>query len=133
MKSSTSYAQAKLNLSLDIISRMESGYHNMKMVMQTINLSDEITIECKPGSGFSINPGLPYLPCDERNIAVKAAKVFFEHTGISGIHTFINIEKNISVCAGMGGGSADAACVLRMLDELFETGLELDTLRRLGL
>ena len=133
MKSSTSYAYAKLNLSLDIVSRLDSGYHNMKMVMQTISLSDKITIECKPGSGFSINPGLPYLPRDERNIAVKAAKLFFEHTGISGFHTFINIEKSISVCAGMGGGSADAACVLRTLDDLFETELGHDTLRSLGL
>ncbi|MCL2222742.1 MAG: 4-(cytidine 5'-diphospho)-2-C-methyl-D-erythritol kinase [Oscillospiraceae bacterium] len=130
----TSRAFAKLNLSLDIVSRMDNGYHNLKMVMQTINLCDEITIEClSGGSGFSVVAGLPFLPHDERNITVKAAKIFFEHTGISGFHTKIHVVKNIPVCAGMGGGSADAASVLRMLNELFETDLDSDTLRSLGL
>lgn len=129
----TSQAYAKLNLSLDIVSRMDSGYHNMKMVMQTISLCDEITVECLPGSGFSIDAGLPFLPHNEKNIVAKAAKVFYEHTGISGFRTIIHVVKNIPVCAGMGGGSADAACVLRMLDEMFETDLGHDTLRSLGL
>jgi len=130
----TSHAFAKLNLSLDIVSRMDNGYHYLKMVMQTINLCDEITIECKHGgNGFSVIAGLPFLPHDERNITVKAAKAFFKHTEISGFHTKIRVKKNIPVCAGMGGGSADAAAVLRMLNEMFETNLDSETLRTLGL
>jgi len=130
----TSFAYAKLNLSLDIVSRMDNGYHNLKMVMQTISLYDEITIECiKGGSGFSVVAGRPFLPRDGRNITVKAANAFYEHVGISDVHTKIQVVKNIPVCAGMGGGSADAACVLRMLNEMFNTGLGMETLRTIGL
>jgi len=128
----TGHAYAKINLSLDIVSKMDDGYHNLKTIMQTVDLSDEITLECLPGEGFSIDSGRPYLPGDERNIAVKAAHVFFEHTGISGYHTKIEIIKNIPVCAGLGGGSSDGACVLRLLDKMFETGLGLETLETLG-
>ena len=119
----TGFAFAKINISLDIVSKMEDGYHCMKMVMQTVSLCDEITIECLPGSGLSVEAGLPYLPGDERNIAAKAALVFYEHTGIEGFRTAIRIKKSIPVCAGLGGGSADGACVLRLLDRMFATGL----------
>jgi len=128
----TAAAYAKINLSLDIISKMADGYHSLKTVMQSINLGDEITIECLPGEGVSVKTGLHYLPDDERNIATKAALVFFSHTGINGYHTHINIKKRIPVCAGLGGGSADGACVLRLLDKMFDTGLGLDTLEMLG-
>ena len=130
----SAHAYAKLNLSLDIVSRMDNGFHNMKMVMQTIDLCDEITIKCNPGENkISIDAGLPFLPRGDKNIAVKAAKAFFAHTEISGYNTNIRIVKNIPVCAGMGGGSADAAAVLRALDEMFSTDLGSDTLRAIGL
>jgi len=128
----TALAYAKINISLDIVSKMDDGYHNMKMVMQSVALSDEITVECVPGSGVSVETGLPYLPGDERNIAVKAALVFFEHTGIDGFRTNITIKKNIPVCAGLGGGSTDGACVLRMLSGMFRAELGLKTLETLG-
>ena len=152
----TSPAFAKINISLDIVSKMDDGYHNLKMVMQTVSLSDEITVVCEKrspdtkrssdikhssnskrssnsrGEGITIDAGLPYLPDDERNIAVKAAFVFFNHTGISGYHTQINIKKSIPVSAGLGGGSADAACVLRMLNRMFKTGLDRRALEKLG-
>jgi len=129
----TALAFAKLNISLDIVSKMPDGYHNMKMVMQSVGLSDEITIECVPGDGVAIvDAGLPYLPGDERNIAVKAALAFYKHTGITGYSTRISIKKRIPVCAGLGGGSADGACVLRMLDNMFATGLGRETLETLG-
>jgi len=128
----TSQAFAKINLSLDIISKMADGYHNMKMVMQTVSLCDEITVECVPGEGISIDTGLSYLPNNEQNIAVKAASVFFKSTGITGYRTHIEIKKEIPVCAGLGGGSTDGACVLRILDRMFETNLGSGTLGQLG-
>jgi len=100
--------------------------------MQTVGLCDEITIECVPGEGLSIDTDLPYLPGDERNIAAKAANAFYEHTGIKGYGTRIIIKKSIPVCAGLGGGSADGACVLRLMDKLFKTKLGRGQLEKLG-
>jgi len=151
----TSHAFAKINLSLDIISKMSDGYHYLKTVMQTVSLSDEITIECVPGKGakdtkdtwdtkdtqytkakdtkdITIVAGLQFLPTDERNIAVKAARTFFAHTGITGYKTNIRIKKHIPVSAGLGGGSTDGACVLRLLDKMFDTKLGRSTLETLG-
>lgn len=128
----TSNAYAKINISLDITGKLPDGYHEMKMVMQTVSLSDEITIKCESGRGISVSAGLPYIPDDERNIAVKAANTFFDYTQISGYKTQISIKKNIPVCAGLGGGSADAACVLRMLNKIFDTGLDRKVLEALG-
>ena len=128
----SSLAFAKINISLDIVSKMADGYHHMKMVMQTVSLSDEITIECIPGEGVSVHTGLPYLPGDERNIAAKAALAYYAFTGITGFRTNIRIKKSIPVCAGLGGGSADGACVLRMLDKMFETNLGTGTLEKIG-
>jgi len=128
----TSRASAKINISLDIVSKRADGYHNLNMVMQTVDLSDEITIECLPGTGVSISTELPYLPRDERNIAVKAALTFFKYTGITGYSADISINKNIPVCAGLGGGSADGACVLRLLDRMFNTALGRKQLEELG-
>ena len=128
----TGLAYAKLNISLDIVSRMADGFHDMKMVMQTVSLGDEVSVECVPGEGVHIQAGLPYLPGDERNIAVKAALMFFRHTGITGYRTIIGIKKNIPVGAGLGGGSADGACILRMLDAMYDTNLGREQLERLG-
>ena len=128
----TAPAYAKINLSLDIVSKMDDGYHNMRMVMQSISLCDEVTVQCEPGSGISVQTDLSYLPGDERNIAAKAAKTFFAHTGIDGYQMRIRIKKNIPVCAGLGGGSTDGACVLRVLDEMFETKLGHNALKELG-
>jgi len=128
----TALAYAKINLSLDIVSKMADGYHNLKTVMQTVSLADEVTIECAPGEGIKIDSGLPYIPGDERNIAVKAAKVFYENTGITGNKTHIKINKKIPVCAGLGGGSTDGACVLQLLDMMFKTELGRQKLEALG-
>jgi len=137
----TSLAYAKINISLDIVSKMADGYHYLKTVMQTVSLSDEITIECTPEEGtestegtesIKVDAGLPYLPSDRRNIAAKAALAFYESTGIKGNRTLIKIKKNIPVCAGLGGGSTDGACVLRMLDKMYKTKLGIKTLEALG-
>ena len=138
-KVETGFAYAKINISLDIISKMEDGYHSIKTIMQSISLYDEITIDCKPNEKDDavneiriIDSGRSFLPNDERNIAVKAAKVFFEITDIKGYNLKISMKKKIPVCAGLGGGSADGACVLRMLDKMFDTNLNWDALIKLG-
>ena len=128
----SSNAYAKINLSLDILSKMDDGYHNIQTVMQSITLCDEIVVECKPGNGVTVETNLPYLPRDERNIAAKAAMEFYEYAGISGYMTSINIRKRIPVCAGLGGGSADGACILHILNRLFETNLSSLTLQEIG-
>lgn len=125
-------AYAKINLSIDIVSRMDSGYHNMRMVMQSIALHDEITVACGPGEGIHVVTDLRYLPNDERNIASRAAAVFFEYTGFTGYRVDIDVKKNIPVCAGLGGGSTDGAAVLRALNTLLETKLDRKTLERLA-
>jgi 4-diphosphocytidyl-2-C-methyl-D-erythritol kinase len=125
-------AFAKINLSIDIVSRMANGYHNMRMVMQSVGLHDEITITCEQGDGIAVATDLKYLPGDERNIASRAASVFFAHTGISGYRTDIGIRKNIPVCAGLGGGSTDGAAVLRGLNTMFDSKLDRKTLELLA-
>ena len=128
----TDFAYAKINISLDIVSKMPDGYHEMLMVMQSVSLCDELTVECVSGEGVRVESGLLYLPRDERNIAAKAALEFYAYTGITGFETRISITKNIPVCAGLGGGSSDGACVLRMLNRMFKTGLSRETLEELG-
>ena len=125
-------AFAKINISLDIVSKMPDGYHEMLMIMQTVSLFDEISIECVPGEGAEVKSNLEYIPGDERNIAAKSAVAFFEQTGISGYRTKINIKKNIPVAAGLGGGSADGACVLRMLNKMFKANLASKQLENIG-
>ena len=128
----TAEAHAKLNLSLDIVSKMDDGYHNIKTVMQSISLSDEIEVKCFSGEGVKVKTNMPFIPGDERNIAAKAALAYFKYTGIKGFKTLINIKKRIPVCAGMGGGSADGACILRMLDNMFGTNLGSEQLEKVG-
>jgi len=139
----TGLAYAKINISLDIISKMDNGYHNLKTIMQSVSLCDEITIECNSGTGSGIggssgndvrvvDAGRSFLPNDERNIVVKAAKAFFTYTGITGYSLKISVKKNIPVCAGLGGGSADGACVLRLLNNILGTNLDRDTMIKLG-
>lgn len=125
-------AHAKINLSIDIVSKMDSGYHNMRMIMQSVGLYDAVQLTCTPGDGFVISTDLRYLPTDERNIAVRASAVFYKYTGISGYKTQIRITKNIPVCAGLGGGSTDGAAVLRGLNTMFKTKLSRKTLERLA-
>ena len=108
---------AKINLFLDILGKMKNGYHSLFMIMQTVSLYDEITLDtCREGIELICSDRS--LPTDEKNIAYKAAMVFFEKTGIkSGVK--ITIKKNIPVKAGLAGGSADAAAVIMGLNEIF--------------
>ena len=114
---------AKINLALDVTGRLDNGYHLIESVFQTVGLYDEVTVDLAD-EGISISCELPEafeksdpIPCDERNIAYKAAKLFFETAGIISGCT-IHIKKGIPSQAGMGGGSTDAAAVLYCLNKL---------------
>lgn len=124
-------SQAKVNLTLDVCGVREDGYHTVQMVMQKCNLCDSVYVE-KAGSGIELSCNLYFLPTDEKNIAYKAAKLFFEETGIDG-GARIRIEKRIPVSAGLAGGSGNAAAVLQGLDMLYATELSQTRLEEMGL
>ncbi|MBQ5310527.1 MAG: 4-(cytidine 5'-diphospho)-2-C-methyl-D-erythritol kinase [Oscillospiraceae bacterium] len=116
----TEKAYAKINLFLDITGRRPDGYHEISSVMHTVSLCDDVSVAAS--DGITIECDAPYVPCDERNIAYKCAAAFFADTGIKGgVH--IAIRKRIPSQAGLGGGSADGAAVLRALDRIYCTGL----------
>ena len=129
-------ARAKLNLGLDVIRRRPDGYHEVKMIMQTIELSDELTFTKIPQPGIFIalekedsNPS--FIPTDESNLIYKAAKMLMDQFQIKqGIH--ILLKKTIPVAAGMAGGSTDAASTFVAMNELFELGLSLTQLEEMA-
>lgn len=125
-------AHAKLNLSLDVLSRRPDGYHDMRMVMQTVDLADEISLTREAEAGVRVRTNLRFLPDDDRNLAAIAARKFWESNGCQGEGLSIQIKKSIPVCAGMGGGSADAAAVLRALNELSGLHLSVERLAEIG-
>lgn len=123
-------ARAKINLSLDVLSKRPDGYHEVRMVMQTLELHDEVSVEKIP-QGIQIECNSPWVPKDETNIAYKAAQLMMDQFSIrNGVK--IAIKKNIPVAAGLAGGSADAASVMRAVNELFQLGLKSDELMKLG-
>lgn len=115
MEELTLTAYAKLNLYLDITGRREDGYHLLETVMQSVSLADHVTI--KRAEGISVSCSNPLIPSGEGNICHKAARLFLEEFGGAGAD--IRIEKRIPSGAGMGGGSADAAAVLKGLNALY--------------
>ena len=112
-------AFAKLNLYLGVRGLRPDGYHELETVFQSIDLCDLVAITFHKRGGVSFRSNLPYLPGDSRNLAVKAAELFFQTTGLPNPGVHINIKKVIPVGAGMAGGSTDAACVLRLLNQAF--------------
>lgn len=126
------HAYAKLNLTLDVLGKREDGYHDLDMIMQTVTLSDTLSIRRGDGEGIRVLTNLGYLPCDERNIAYTAATAFYRATGCRCDGLNIVIEKRIPVAAGMAGGSADGAAVLRALNRIYEIGLSLEELSVIG-
>ncbi len=113
----TAFASAKINLFLDIIGRLDNGYHSLFMVMQSVSLGDTVTVEECAESGISLTCSEKSLPTDEKNIAYKAAKKYYEALGKEP-SVKIHIEKKIPFAAGLAGGSADAAGVLVALNEI---------------
>lgn len=117
-------AYAKINLMLDILSRLENGYHDLFMIMQSVSLYDEVTVAKSAGRDIAITCNIEGIPTDEKNIAYKAAKAFFAYTGIKGEGITIHLEKNIPHAAGLAGGSTDGGAVIVALDRLFGTNLK---------
>lgn len=124
-------AYAKINLTLDVLGKREDGYHEVDMVMQTIDLSDLLWLEETTGTSIEVESNVSHIPRDQRNLAVAAALCFQAHSGIR-LGLRIRIEKQIPVAAGLAGGSADAAAVLRGLNRLWKTGYSLDELAQMA-
>ena len=121
-QSITLKAYGKINLGLDVLRRLENGYHEVKMIMQSVSLHDVITITVLDASkDIIIRTSSGKIPCNEQNLAYKAAKLMMETYSISnGVDIYI--EKNIPVAAGMAGGSTDCAAVFKGMNTLFEIG-----------
>ena len=124
-------APAKINLSLDVLHKRQDGYHEVEMIMTTIDLADRVELSLLPNDDIRISSQNRFVPDDQRNLAYQAAKLLKDRYQIKqGVR--IEIEKNIPVAAGLAGGSSDAAAVLRGLNRLWELGLTLDELAVLG-
>ena len=125
-------ACAKVNLTLDVLGKREDGYHDLKSVMQTLSIRDDIEIDIGTGKPWCLKCDKEDIPCDESNLAWKAAKVYCDTMGYDPDGLEIRIVKRIPSQAGMGGGSADAAAVLRALNRHFGEPLSIGALAELG-
>ncbi|HIY55258.1 MAG TPA: 4-(cytidine 5'-diphospho)-2-C-methyl-D-erythritol kinase [Candidatus Dorea merdavium] len=124
-------ALGKINLGLDVLGRRENGYHDVRMVMQTVYLYDLITLEKKEEPGIELATNLSFLPVNENNLAYRAAKLLVDEFQIrEGIR--ITLEKHIPVAAGMAGGSSNAAAVLYGMNRMFSLGLTEEQLMERG-
>ena len=123
-------ALAKINLGLDILRKREDGYHEVRMIMQTIQMYDVLEMRKVKKPGISLSVNYPYIPSDERNLVYKAAKLLRDEFQVKeGVE--IRLEKFIPVAAGMAGGSSDAAAALVGVNRLFKLGLsEKDLMER---
>ncbi len=124
-------AFAKINLGLDVVRKREDGYHEVKMIMQTIQMYDLLKMEKCQKSGIHLTSNLPYVPSDERNLVYRAAKLLMEEFEIQEGLT-IDLKKFIPVSAGMAGGSSDAAAAMVGLNHLFDLKLSTEELMKRG-
>lgn len=124
-------ANAKINLTLDVLHKRTDGFHQVEMIMQAIELADILKLEENQSGDISITANVAHLPCDQRNLAYQAAMLIRETCHVrTGVHIFL--EKNIPMSAGLAGGSTDAAGVLLGLNRLWNLGLSLPELSQLG-
>lgn len=122
-------AMAKINLGLDVLGRREDGYHELRMVMQSVFLYDQITLRPAERPGISVRTNLRYLPVNEDNLVYRAARLLMDEFSVdSGL--WISLRKYIPVAAGLAGGSSDAAAVLVGVNRLFGLGLSQEELMR---
>ena len=129
-------AHGKINLALDVLRKREDGYHDVRMIMQSVGIYDSVeirliekTLDDKPQ--IDIETNLTFLPTNENNLAYKAASLLMEEFNIY-YHISIKIKKMIPVAAGMAGGSADCAAVLKGVNKMFELGLSIEELKARG-
>lgn len=131
MKDISVKALAKINLGLDVVKRREDGYHEVRMVMQTIHLFDRLEIKKNHSGRIAITTNLPFLPTNENNLVYKAAQLLVDEFQIKdGID--VKLHKHIPVAAGMAGGSTDGAAVLYGMNKLFDLGLSRQDLMQRG-
>ena len=124
-------ALAKINLGLDVLRRREDGYHEVKMIMQTIGLHDDLEIRKTKTPGIQVKTNLYYLPTNENNLVYKAAKLLMDEFQIQdGVS--IQLKKRIPVAAGMAGGSSDGAAVLWGINQMYGLGLSMQALLERG-
>ena len=125
-------AYAKINLTLDVTGKLPNGYHTVRMVMDSVDLHDDVTLTRNTKGYITLSCDSPYIPTDDRNLAVRAAHLFFEESKIvcKGLH--IDLIKRIPAAAGLAGGSTDAAAVLKGLNTMYETGYSLSKLCEMG-
>lgn len=124
-------ALAKINLGLDVLRRREDGYHEVRMIMQTVHIFDQLQLEKKRDTGISVRTNLYYLPENENNLVYKAAKLLWDEFGLPG-GISIQLKKYIPVAAGMAGGSSDAAAVLFGMNRMYDLGLSMEELMQRG-
>ncbi|QLK85291.1 4-(cytidine 5'-diphospho)-2-C-methyl-D-erythritol kinase [Staphylococcus sp. 17KM0847] len=124
-------APAKINLTLDTLFKRDDGYHEVEMIMTTIDLNDRLSFQKRRDHKIILNVDETFIPSDERNLAYRAALLMKETYGIKQGVT-ITLDKNIPVSAGLAGGSSDAAATFRGLNRLFDLGLSLDDLSTLS-
>ena len=125
-------AFAKINLTLDVLGKRDDGYHDLKSVMQTVSIRDDIEIDVGTGKPWTLSCDKDFIPTDEKNLAWKAAKVFFDAINKDPDGIAIRITKRIPCEAGLGGGSADAAAVLRALNRHYDNPFSILALAELG-
>lgn len=124
-------AHPKINLSLDVVGKRENGYHDLKMIMQSLEFYDSVKMS-KDCEGINVTTNLRFLPTDKRNIVYKAALKFFDYYDIKNRNIKIDLHKVIPVSAGLAGGSTDAAAVLKGLNKLYEVNAPLEELMKIG-
>ncbi|GGB12829.1 4-(cytidine 5'-diphospho)-2-C-methyl-D-erythritol kinase [Macrococcus hajekii] len=124
-------APAKINLTLDTLYKREDGYHEVEMIMTTVDLNDRLTLEKRKDKKIVLKVEHRYVPTDHRNLAYKAAKLMMDRYQIKQGVT-ITLDKAIPIAAGLAGGSSDAAATLRGMNRLFELGLSLEELSELS-
>ena len=124
--------RAKINLTLDIVGKRPDGYHELRMIMHSLNIYDEIYLKPNGSRDCTISTNLRYLPCDGRNIIVKAIQAFYDVSGIRPEGFDIRVKKTIPVAAGLAGGSSNAAGVLLFLNQRYEQFFSEPQLLELG-
>lgn len=131
MNQTTQKAYAKINLGLDVLRRREDGYHEVKMIMQTVDICDDLVFQRTAQPGIRIETDNGELPTDQNNLIYKAADLLMRERGIAeGVR--IMLTKRIPIAAGMAGGSSDAAATMRGLNRLFDMGYSTEDLQKLG-
>ncbi|MBP3604522.1 MAG: 4-(cytidine 5'-diphospho)-2-C-methyl-D-erythritol kinase [Lachnospiraceae bacterium] len=131
MEQITEKAYAKINLGLDVLRRRPDGYHEVKMIMQTVGICDMLTVKKSEKEGITLTVGQAPLPCNKDNLIYKAADMVKDKFAITeGVE--ISLEKNIPIAAGMAGGSSDAAAVFRAMNRLFDLHMSLADMQQMG-